>query len=177
MIKSNVRRIAMAALVAVAAGTFAAPAFAQISANGGSASTVKFETDMIKAYLLAMRQHKPLVVYFYSSATTDPDGGKCKFCTKLEQTVLSSPSFAAFGDDAIYVQVDVSDSNNHPDVVRMIKSLGVEQVPVVSVIDCRIDEMREIGRVTGSMPVEKFMSQFLDLLRGWNRRQVEHPQA
>jgi hypothetical protein len=100
---------------------------------------VQWRTNAFAAYQQALSTGKPLLLYVYW-----PGSG---FCHKLESGPLLSPQFQALADKAVFLRSNFDDKDAN--VQKLVKSLGVERVPFVALLDVAADRIQERGHVLG----------------------------
>lgn len=140
-------------------------------AQQGPAASVGWETDLVVAWTKAVRERKPLVVYFYMVG--------CVYCEKLDKDVIAGKPLAAYAGRAVFARVDQAKDDKSKNVSKMLTSLGIERFPVVAVLDAQADVIKEVGRVTGYFPGEQFMKQFTGFMATWekdHKKAVKAPQ-
>lgn len=109
---------------------------------------IEWKTNLWDAYTLAVKEKKPLVVYFYA------DG--CEWCDKMGDT-LADDSVQKFADRAVFVRVNGDkDEDVKGNVGKLMTQLGVERYPTVAVVQPFPDKLVDLGRVRGYFPAEKF---------------------
>lgn len=110
----------------------------------------EYSRDLLAAYQRSIDSRRPMVVIF-----APPWSG---FSNKLKSEVLVAPSFRErYEGRGIFVAVDPDKDDSAGNVAKMIRELGIDQYPVVAVLDARTTSIKERGRVTGYYPLATFV--------------------
>jgi thiol:disulfide interchange protein len=142
----------------------------RVSGPDTEVPSIRWHTSVVEAFQTALRENKPLVVYFYKSHC-DECGGPCQNCTALEENVLQSEALSAFADQAVFVKIDTVTMAAGSQEERIMNDLGVTSVPVVLVLDAKAEAINEVVRIVGELPLATFLEQFMLGLRSWDRMQ------
>jgi hypothetical protein len=117
---------------------------------------IQWQSNLYGAYLQALKEGKPLVIYFYVN------GGN--YCGKLEREVLSSYRVNALADRAIYARADADQDDTFKNVAILKKSLDLKDYPAIVVFDVSREYLKERGRVRGFHELSSFYPIFANLL-------------
>jgi hypothetical protein len=117
---------------------------------------IQWQSNLYGAYLQALQQGKPLVIYFYIN------GGN--YCGKLEREVLSSDRVNALAGRAIYASADADKDDTFKNVAILKKSLDLKDYPAIVVFDVSRESLKERGRVIGFHELNSFYPSFANLL-------------
>jgi len=127
-------------------------------------AAIAWHTNVFEAYQKAVREHKPLVVLFYSD--------ECDHCVMFKSEVLSTDAFGSFADDAVFAAIDCDNLVEGSQEERLYNELKIEGVPTISVMNAHTDALVEVGRMIGNLSLQEALSQFFGLIRGWDKAQV-----
>jgi thioredoxin-related protein len=105
-----------------------------------------FETNLEAGLSTAGETNKPVVVVFVATW--------CPVCTELKREVLSDPAILAYGDDFIWVSIDIDRK------LTTAREYGVDGVPLVMFLDSRGIEQ---GSITGLVQAPELESILIDL--------------
>jgi thiol-disulfide isomerase/thioredoxin len=139
---------------------------ALMPAAANAQSDFPWEEDLVAAWQKALKEEKPLVVYFFSST--------CPHCQKFREEVLSTDQFNALANRGVFASVDMAKELSES-AKKMSENLKVTHVPGVYVLDARADVINEIDRIVGFTPPEEFFPRFAELLEQWRKGHGERP--
>jgi thioredoxin-related protein len=139
------RLIFLSALTIIMTLTLALSAFAQSTAYSNG---IKWHSNIYEAYQKALKENKPLVVYFYFKG--------CGNCHKLENESFSSSEMGALADKAVFARVDIETDDSYKNISKLRDSLKLERYPVIAVLDVATDKIVERGRILGYFSNSEF---------------------
>lgn len=117
---------------------------------------IEWQTNLFAAYKQSLTERKPLVVFFYVYSGN--------YSTQFAKEVLYTARMNSLVGRAIFARVDVETDDAYNNVSRMIKSLGLKEYPVVSVMDTWEDKIVERGHITGFHNSDNFYTLLNNLL-------------
>jgi thioredoxin-related protein len=115
-----------------------------------AASNERWMTDLEAAKARAAREHKPLLIEFTGSAWCPP-------CIALHKNVLSTPEFAAFSRDIVWVALDYptlaerapEKVKANPELARLMAIKDKYEVPGFPTLFFYDAEGKQLSKITG----------------------------
>lgn len=114
--------------------------------------TVRFESDVLKAYRKAIREKKPLVICYYCPR----DRNKCTFCRKMRQSFRSA-AFSEFANKVVFVEVELDGKLKSADksAETIFRKLKLKDRPAVIMLDSDPKVLRSLMQLTGYFDTAK----------------------
>ena len=143
MLNHNIRR-GLTALLACLIGAAVA------AAEAPAKPKIEWKTDLWPAYQQAVKDQKPLVIYFYTDNS--------EWCDKMTET-LADDRVQQFADRAIFVRVNgEKDEDAKGNVGRLKQQLtNFDRYPYVAVLQPFPDKLVDLGPIRGYWAADQFV--------------------
>src|SRR5688500_1168916 len=110
------RLISLASLTIILSLALPISAFPQ---SPSYSSGIYWHNNIYEAYQKALKENKPLVVYFYFKG--------CGSCHKLENGALASSEVGTLANRAVFARVDIETDDSYKNISKIRDSLKLER--------------------------------------------------
>jgi hypothetical protein len=124
-----------------------------IGAAQDPAPKISWSTHLNESFLKSVTERKPLVIYFYrehlGEALSSGRAFEVATCAHYERHLFPAPEFQAYGHQAVFAQVSISNLDPNGLATKILHDLKIERFPTVAAFDTTVDELKLRGKLMG----------------------------
>jgi hypothetical protein len=110
---------------------------------------IKWSDNLFASFKRASDAQKPLVVLF----TAD----NLPYSEQLEEGIVQPGVLDRYADEAVFVRAKLHYEDANRNHAKLRKELGIEEFPVLVMLDATPEELKEVGRVVGYYPADRYL--------------------